>query len=82
MHLSNTELTLLAISTLWFDILRNKVFIVALGYMGSASLKTSRPHRLPLRGKKYGPQKEMHDATIYGEGSFIAHGPFACYMLV
>jgi hypothetical protein len=32
-----------------------EAYIIALGYMSSASLKTSCPHGLSLLGKEYGP---------------------------
>jgi hypothetical protein len=46
--LLNTELTMLAISTMWPHALGNEGFITASGYISSASLKTSHPCELPL----------------------------------
>jgi hypothetical protein len=56
-HLSNTELTLLVISSLWPHALGNEAFIATSRYMGSVSLKTSHPYGFLLLGKEYGPQK-------------------------
>jgi hypothetical protein len=56
-RLSNTELTLLAISTLWPHALGNEAFIIISGYMGSSSLKISHPCGFSMWGKEYGPWK-------------------------
>jgi hypothetical protein len=46
--LSNTELALLAILRMVINLLGNEDYIIALGYIGAASLKTSRSYGLPL----------------------------------
>jgi hypothetical protein len=47
-HLSNMGLTLLAILTMKPHALGDEDFIMASGYIGSASLKTLHPYGLPL----------------------------------
>jgi hypothetical protein len=47
-----------------------EAYIAALGYVDSTSLKTSHPHRLPLRGKVYGPQKSK---CMFLSSTTIAH---------
>jgi hypothetical protein len=56
-RLSNIELTLLMISTLWPHALGNEAFVAASGYMGSASLKTSQPFGFPYEEKCTGLRK-------------------------
>jgi hypothetical protein len=46
--LSNTELALLAISTMIINVLGSEAYIMLRSYMGSALLKTSCPHGHPL----------------------------------
>jgi hypothetical protein len=47
------------------QILLIKAYIDALGYKSSASLKTSRPRRLPLWGKEYGPAIKIAEFKDY-----------------
>jgi hypothetical protein len=49
--LSNTELALLAISMMVITFLVMKLILLLWGYMGSTSLKTSRPHSFPCEEK-------------------------------
>jgi hypothetical protein len=69
--LSNIELTLLAILTMWIHVLGNKAFITTSGYMGSTSLKTSHHYGFPLWGKENGPCKvnlrpyALHRRLVY-----------------
>jgi hypothetical protein len=46
--LSNTELALLAILRMVINVLGNEDYIIASGYIGAVSLKTSRSCGLPL----------------------------------
>jgi hypothetical protein len=80
--LSNMELTLLVISTVWLHALWNEVFTIALGYISSTSLKTSHPCGLPLRGNEYGPPRVDARCYYYDEGSFIVHETFTFSKLI